>query len=65
MNTNHEFDADWILEVDNAGADDFVPGDDWSEAESSSLTWDEETVRELHREISWKARRASSERSGW
>ena len=65
MSPIYEFDADWILDVENAEADEFVPAADWNEVESSSLTWDEETVRELHREIAVRARRASAERSGW
>jgi hypothetical protein len=32
------------------------------EVDSSALTWDEETVRETHRQISLRSRRASGER---
>lgn len=55
-----EIDAEWT-ETD---AEDDVE-QDWFEPESSSLTWDEEIVRETHREIAFRARKASSERLGW
>lgn len=56
----NEFDAEWIRDFDAAFADDADYGsEDWSRPESSSLTWDEETVRDSHREIAYKARRAS------
>ena len=40
--------------------DEATDGDaeDFSEVDSSALTWDEETVRETHREISLRARRS-------
>lgn len=60
---NHdEFDADRIQDIDEAEAFDLPLDVDWREPESSSLTWDEETVRVLHREIAFRARRVSSDR---
>lgn len=50
---NHEddgMDAEWM---DDDGAT-------FAEVEFSSLTWDDETVRETHREIEIRARRAAS-----
>jgi hypothetical protein len=40
----------------------YPDGGDLAEIDSSALTWDEETVRETHREISLRSRRASGER---
>jgi hypothetical protein len=57
MSTNHEdFADDGILDDDAAFAPD---PEDFTEVESSALTWDEETVRESHRDVALRARRAS------
>lgn len=54
MNQNDE---DGVTEWDEVS---FGASEDLSEPEFSSLTWDDEIVRETHREISIRARRASS-----
>ncbi|MBV8881044.1 MAG: hypothetical protein JO332_13835 [Planctomycetaceae bacterium] len=60
---NRELESDWILDaVAPEGDLDFIPDVDWSEPEWPSLTWDEETARNAHREIAYRARKASSDR---
>lgn len=56
MNQNFDEIADEEFEFDEP-AEAELP-----EIESSALTWDEETVRETHREIALRSRRASAER---
>ena len=58
--TNEDFGGEWI--EDAGGEAGFPDAEDFSEPESSALTWDEETVRVTHREVSLRARRASSDR---
>jgi hypothetical protein len=62
---NHVNDIFGGEEFDVVGGDEQAEtfgGEEWAEVESSSLTWDEETVRDSHREISLRARRASGNR---
>jgi hypothetical protein len=60
---NDEYAAEWIQDADAAEAEaGYGETQDWSEPESSSLTWDDEIVRETHREIAYRARKASSDR---
>lgn len=60
MNQNFENVADeWTRNDDEAI---YPETEDFSEIDSSALTWDEETVRESHREISLRSRRASGRR---
>ena len=57
MNMHDEDFADEGIEHDDAA---FAPDpEDFTEVESSALTWDEETVRESHRDVALRARRAS------
>jgi hypothetical protein len=54
MSQNFEdFDGEWIENDDVEQA---------READSSALTWDEETVRETHREIELRSSRATGTR---
>ena len=60
MNLNFEDVADEWTRTDDQAI--YPETEDFSEVDSSALTWDEETVRESHREISLRSRRASGAR---
>lgn len=57
-NENENAGADWIEDLNN-DLDSSYGEVEFVEIESSSLTWDEETVRDAHRSVSLRARRAS------
>jgi hypothetical protein len=55
--------ADWTQDLNDADLETQDSSqEDWNQEEFSSLTWDEETIRETHREIALRASRASSRR---
>jgi hypothetical protein len=60
MSQNFDEIADeWIGTDDEA---DYPDAEQDPEVDSSALTWDEETVRESHRDVARRSRRASGER---
>jgi len=60
MNQNfEELTDEWIADDDLA---EYPEAGDFPEEDSSALTWDEETVREAHREIALRSTRMSGRR---